>query len=348
MRLVFPRSTFILRAVPLLCALIAAAQASEPVSLESLAAPLLQARTYCESGKWGTRFPGAPSWTETRYRVCADSDGRFKYVENPGQPGQLEIWSDGRRLYRYVEYGRGFQQHDLSERAAEHWYDRPRETAPALHSRLFRWATRSPAGLDLLGSLRDYRVNDGLSDPRQTVYELRDSDGRGSARIHVAAADGAIVRYESWYDGALRGYLEITAREVDRPLADSEVGREVPLLTRYSPGNNLPVFLAGLFVVVAIAGLVFWTWIFARAEDPETAARVPRRLWRIFAWALAVVTALLGLLAVVTWGGSGHPPAIFFVMAMAAWAAIAFGLAACFLLASHAGRALARRQKSEG
>ncbi len=329
-----------LHVVALLHAVVAAAQAAEPVPLESLAAPLLKVQTYCESGKWGTRFQTDPSFQETHYRVCAHRDGRFKYIEHPGQPQQLVIWSDGRTLHRYVEYGRSYQWHDLSGRSAGHAYDRPRETVPALHSRLFRWATRSPAGLDLPGSLRGYRVSDELSDPRHTVYELRDSDGRGGARIRVAAADGAIVRYERWYDGTLRGYVEITAREVDRPLADSDIGHKVPLLARYSPGNNLPVFIAGLFVAVAIVGLAFWTWLFARAEDPEDAVRLRRRLWRILAWALAVVATLLGVLTVATWGGSGHPPAIVYVRVMAWLAAIAVGQATCFLLSSYAGQAL--------
>ena len=330
---------------PLLCAAIAVAQASEPVPLESLAAPLLQARTYCESGKWGSRIGSDPSIGETRYRVCAHGDGRFKYVESPGQPHELVIWSDGRRLHRYVVYGRGYQQYDLDKPNAHHTYDRPRETVPALHSRLLRAATRGPAGLDLLGSLRGYRINDELSDPRQRVYELWDGDRRGGARIRVAVADGSINRYESWYDGTLRSYVEITEREVGRQLADSELGHEVPLHARYSPANNPRVFIAGLFVIAAIAGLVLWTWLFARAEDPEGIARLRRRLWRIFAWALAVVAALLGLLAAVTWGGSGHPPAIVYVMGMAMLAAIAFGLAACFLLVSYAGQALARLGK---
>ncbi len=335
----------ILLVVPLLYAVIAAAQASEPVPLESLAAPLLQARTYCESGKFGARIVSDPSIGETHYRVCAHSDGRFKYVENPGQAHQLVIWSDGRRLHRYVEYGGGYQQHDLAERGAEHVYDRPRETVPALHSRLFRWATRSAAGLDLLGSLRGYRINDELSDPRQTVYELWDNDRRAGARIRVAAADGAIVRYENWYDGTLRGYVEITAREAGRPLADSELGHEVPLMTRYSPGNNFPVFVSALFVVTAIAGLAFWTWLFARAENPEDIAHLRRRLWRLFAWAFVAAATVLGLLAVATWGGSGHPPAIVYVMLMAMLAAIAFGLAACFLLSSYVGQALSGKSK---
>jgi hypothetical protein len=330
--------------VPLLYAVIAVAQAAEPVPLESLAAPLLKARTYCESGKWATWFQADPSFSETHYRICAHSDGRFKYVQNPGRPGQLEIWSDGRILHRYVDYGRGYQQYDLSERAAEDWYGRPRETVPALHSRLFRWATRSPAGLDLLGSLRGYQINDALSDPRHTVYEHWDSDRRGGARIQVATADGAIVRYENWYDGTLRSYIEITARQVDQLVADSELGQEVPLTARYSLQNNPRAFVAGLFAVAVIAGLVFWTWLFARAEDPENVARVRRRLWRLFAWALAGVAALLGFLAAITWGGSGHPPAIFYVMGLAVLAAIAFGLAACFLLASYVGQALAGKK----
>ena len=166
-------------------------------------------------------------------------------------------------------------------------------------------------------------------------------------RIRVAAADGAIVRYENGYDGTLRGYIETTAREVGRPLADSELGHEVPLMTRYSPGNNLPVFVSALFVVTAIAGLAFWTWFFARAESPEDVASVRRRLWRLFAWALAAVATLLGFLTVVTWGGSGHPPAIVYVMVMAMLAAIGFGLAACFLLMSYLGQVVAGRSKSE-
>jgi hypothetical protein len=325
--------------VPLLSAFIAAAQAAEPVPLGSLAAPLLKAQTYCESGKWGVRIGSDPSMGETRYRVCAHGDGRFKYVENPGQPHELVIWSDGRRLHRYVVYGRSYQQYDL---ARQHAYERPREAVPVLHSRLFRAATRRGAGLDLLGSLRGYRINDKLSDPRQAVYELSDSDRRRSERIRVAVADGSINRYESWYDGTLRSYFEITERQVNPPLADSELGHEVPLHARYSPGNNLPVFVGGLFALAAIIGLALWTWLFARAENPEDVARVRRRLWRIFAWALGVVATLLGLLAVVTWGGSGHPPAIVYVMVMAIWAAIAFGLAACFLVLSYAGQALAR------
>ena len=71
------------------------------------------------------------------------------------------------------------------------------------------------------------------------------------------------------------------------------------------------------------------------------------RLWRIFAWALAAVTAMLGFLAVVTWGGSGHPPAIFFVMGLAMLVAIAFGLIACFLLSSYAAGALTRKKASD-
>jgi MFS family permease len=116
----------------------------------------------------------------------------------------------------------------------------------------------------------------------------------------------------------------------------------VPLLVRYSPQNDAPVFVAGLFVVTALAGLAFWARLFARAEHPEDAVRVRRRLWRLFAWAFAAVAAVLGLLAAVTWGGSGHPPAIVYVMAMGVLAAIGFGLGACFLLSSYVGQAFSR------
>ena len=121
-------------------------------------------------------------------------------------------------------------------------------------------------------------------------------------------------------------------------------------MTRYSLGNNFPAFVSALFVVAAFAGLVFWIWFFARAEDPEDAASVRRRLWRYFAWAFAAVVTVLGLLAVATWGSSGHPPAIVYVMVLAMWAAIAFGLTACFLLSSYVAQPLSavfRRQTTE-
>jgi hypothetical protein len=324
----------------LLHAAIASAQA--PAPLDSLAAPLLKARTYCETGKWGATIDANFS-TEARYRICASSDGRFKYVENPEEPTQLVIWSDGRILHRYVEYGGGYQEYELSDRNAGYSYHKPEERTPALHSRLLREATRGAAGLDLLASLRDYRVSGELSDAQRVAYEFQSSDQRSSERIYVAAADGAFVRHERWYNGIRRGYVEVATREIDRPLSDSDISHQVPLLTRYSSRNNPAAFVAGLFILSAIAGLAFWTWMFFRSGDPESVVGLRRHLWRYFMYALASVAALLGLLAIATWGGSGHPPAIVYVLLMAVLAAIAFGLMAVFLLASYAGQVVARR-----
>lgn len=326
-----------------LCAVLATvAQAAEPVPLESLATPLLRAQTYCESGSFGATTSPNESLPEHRYRVCAHRDGRFKYVESPGQPSQIVTWSDGRTVHRYVEYSRNYQRHGLGARSD--FYERPREAAPALHSRLFRVATRGGAGLDLLGSLRGYQVNAELSDARQTVYERRNDDPRGSERIRVATADGAIVRHESLYNGIVRGYVELAARQVDQPLADAELAYEVPLLWRYSLQNNAPVFISGLFVLTALAGLAFWARRFARAEHPYDVVSARRRLWRLFAWAFGGVAAMLGLLAAMTWGGSGHPPAIAYVMVLGVLAAIGFGLVACFLLLSYVAQAFTRKR----
>src|SRR5262245_15160484 len=105
----------------------ASAQTPAPTSLESLAAPLLKAQTYCESGKFGSRIGPDTVVPDTSYRVCASNDGRFKYIENPGQPYQLVIWSDGKSLHRFVEYGGGYQRFELADREAGHQYDRPNE-----------------------------------------------------------------------------------------------------------------------------------------------------------------------------------------------------------------------------
>jgi len=326
----------------LFAALATAAQATEPPPIESLAVPLLQARTYCETGKFGFSVGSDASLPQHHYRVCAHRDGRFKYVESPGQASQIVTWSDGRTLHRYVEYSRNYQRRDLAERAADHFYDEPGEKVAALHSRLLRQVTRRGAGLDLVGSLRDYRVNGELSDARQTVYERPANDRRGSERIRVTTADGVIVRYESVHDGAVRGYVEIAARQVGQPLGDADLAYEVPLYARYSPQNNALVFFSGVFVLTALVGLAYWARRFARAEHPYDVVSARRRLWRLFGWAFGATALLLGLLAVLTWGGSGHPPAIVYVMVLAVLAGAGFGLVACFLLPSYVAQALRR------
>ena len=322
-----------------------AADAAEPVPLESLAAPLLKARTYCESGKWGASIAANEPLAGSAYRVCAHQDGRFKYVQDPGQPQQIMRWSDNRKLHRYVEYGRGYQSYELDTLSAGHEYGKTRERAPALHSRLFRSATRTGAGLDLPGSLRDYQANPQLSDDRQTTYERFDSDRRGGSRIRVNAADGALVRYESLYGGVVRGFVEVSAREVDRPLTDADLSHEVPLSVRFSLQNNVPAFVAGLFAATALASLAFWSIRFSRNRGIGEFADTRRRLWRYLAISLVVVGGLLALLAALTWGGSGHPPAIVYVAVLAFWAAIGFGLGASFLAASYLAQALVVRKK---
>jgi hypothetical protein len=159
--------------------------------------------------------------------------------------------------------------------------------------------------------------------------------------------DGAIVRYEYLWHGILRGYVEIASREVDRPLTDADLAQEVPVWVRYSLENNRPVFAGGLFVLAALAGFAFWAWRFSRAEHWYDVVTLRRQLWRIFAWAFVGAAALLGLLAAVTWGSPGHPPAIVFVIGLAGLAGIGFALIACFLLVSYASQALWARQPRE-
>src|SRR5262249_36053244 len=146
-------------------------------------------------------------------------------------------------------------------------YDKPREKIPAMHSRLLRSAALVGIGVDLIFSLSHHKANAELSDAGRTAYVYQSHDPRRVYRAYVT--NGAIVRHEDWYDGILRSYVEIKAPEVDRPLADSDLSHPVPLLTRYSWSNNPVVFISGLFAVIAAAGLAFWAWIFASAEDRE-------------------------------------------------------------------------------
>lgn len=315
--------------------------AQEP--LDALVAPLLKAQTYCESGTWGASVAPDIPLSKNTYRVCAHRDGRFRSDVAPGRPEQLTIWSDGRRVHRYVPYSRAYQSHELGGIDAEHIYEKPVVSAPALHSRLIRWMVRGGPSSEPADALRDYRVSPGLSDERRTVHERISRNGHTASRIVVT--DGALRRLEDYYDGRLTGYVEVASRELDRTLAESELAYDLPLLVRVLPGNNLAAFLGIVFAAVVLPAFGLWMHCFARATDPFDVVRLRARLWRAFARAFAATAVALGLLAALTWGGSGHPPAIAYVTIMAFWAAVAFGLLAGVLLASYPAQRMARHMR---
>ncbi|MNC87473.1 hypothetical protein D3C83_32020 [compost metagenome] len=90
-----------------------------------------------------------------------------------------------------------------------------------------------------------------------------------------------------------------------------------------------------LAIAVLLAGFGVWGRAFSRAEDPDDVVHYRGRAWRFLLWAFLGTVALLAALTAATWGGSGHPPAIAYVMVLAVFAAIGFGLAAAFVLASY-------------
>ena len=124
------------------------------------------------------------------------------------------------------------------------------------------------------------------------------------------------------------------------PLADAELRHDVPLLARYSLMNNPQVFMGGLVLAAGILGTAFWTLLLVLGMNLATKRR---RLWRAQAWAVGVIAVLLGVLAVLTAGGGGHPPAIVYVYVLGIWCAVVFGMSALFTLASYPVEFVARR-----
>jgi hypothetical protein len=321
-----------------------AALAQEPVSIESVAARYLAAKTYCETGKWAMRYEHAQSISPPiAFAACAHQDGRFKHVEHADRERKIINWSDGTRFHRYSEYGRHYNDYPLTDHYVAVWGYR-QETLPALHSRLFTWD--SARGKDMLGALPSYRPSPALSTPEYWVFERPGEDGKSSERLRVSVKDRAIVRYESLRGGEVMRYVEITSQEIDRTLADADLSHEVPFFARYSLQNDPKVFIAGLFAAALAAGTLFWGWLFIRATDREDVVRKRRRLWKIQLWALVAAVALLAILALITSiaGDTGHPPAIVFVMILALWAAVGFALTACFTLASYPMQLLFRER----
>lgn len=316
------------------------AVASEATSIEPFVARYLKAHTYCETGKWGIRTDAKQGYAETAFRGCAHQDGRFKFVEHIDRDRQVYNWSDGRKFYRHSEYGDFYKELALGAlEFTPSWTYRP-EAQPAMHSLLFVWIA-PPRGFD------SFKVASALATPQHTAFE-RITQPREALRFWVSNKDGSIVRYERLLDGAVMVYVDIASQQINLPIADADLTHAPPLLTRYSLGNNLPVFIVGLLGIAALAGALVWTWIFARAEYLADVAAGRQRLWKIQVWALVAAVVILGALAALTASGhdSGHPPAIVLVWILGFWAAIAFALAACFTLTSYLVELIFRRRRA--
>jgi hypothetical protein len=315
-------------------ALSGAAIAQEP-SLGPVAERYERAATYCETGKWGFRTEVKYPFQETDFRGCAHRDGRMKYVEHIDRDRQVYTWADAAGFYRYSEFG-SFYKTYTDRDFPTHWGFR-RERVPALNSRIFAWDLDHLEKRDSLRGLAAYKPNSARSTPERTVFErFQDAQERRGERLYLSNREQTLVRYEELKDGVVIRYAEVAA-QLDGPVAEADLAHQAPFWVRFSLSNNQPVFLGALFALAALLSLGVWAWLFAHAQDAQAVLDGRRKLWRFQLIALGVTVALLGVLAVlsIVSPGSGHPPAIFAVFVLAFWAALGFGLLACFTLASY-------------
>lgn len=313
--------------------------AEEPISIESIAAGYFSSASYCDAGKRGRRDdPGRPYTEELSFERCARRDGRFKYVERRAHSGVSANWSDSKRYYRYLEHGRRYQE--LSFDDPYGLYKDRSQIFPVFVFELFSADPR-----DLLDTakrarhLQSYTASSALSTPQYSVFErfeaLTSSEHARRERIWVLNANRSIVKYEWLNDAGVLRFAEITSREVNRPLTDADLWYDAPLLARYSLSNNPAVFFTGLIVAAGLVGALFWGWLLSRTAAVEKVLRKRKFLWRLQLMSFGVVAIALGGLAALTWGDGGHPPFIVIVYGLGIWCAVAFGMTACFILASY-------------
>ncbi len=315
----------------------------EPISIESIAAGYFSAISYCDAGKWGRRDEPGQRYTEELFERCARRDGRFKYVEKREQGAILVNWSDSKQYYRYLPHGRRYQELSFDDPFLfGHYRDRS-QIFPVFVFKLFSADPRRLGDeAERARYLQSYAANSALSTPQYTVFERSETLTNSAnvkivwrERLWVLNANRSIVKFERLKDEDVLHFVEITSREVDRPLTDAELWYEAPLLARYSALNNLPVFITGLIVAASLLGVLFWGWLLARATATEEVLRKRKRLWRWHLISFGGVAIVLAALAALSAGGGGHPPAIVYVYVLGLWCAVAFGMTACFILASY-------------
>jgi len=300
--------------------------------------------SYCDAGKRGWRDePGQPYVQELTFERCARRDGRFKYVETNPHSRATVNWSDGKQYYRYLEYGRRYQELSFDDGSLfGHYRDRS-QIYPVFVFGLF---TADPRDLIDRASraryLQSYALSHALSTPQYSVFERSETLANSAnvrivwrERLWVLNANRSIVRFERLKDEDVLRFVEITSREVNRPLTDADLWHEAPLSARFSLSNNPVAFIAGLHAAAALVGALVWGWLLFHTPSIEDLLAKRARLWRWVFWTVGAIAAALAALAAATSGGGGHPPAIVYVWVLALWCAVAFGLSACFILASY-------------
>lgn len=320
------------------------AASQDTLTMESIAAAYFNATSYCDSGRRGARIAPGDPFMEERFERCAHRDGRFKYVEMRGQGIHELRWSDAERFYRYLPYYRRYQAFPFGNRYMHFEHYRARDQVfPVFVFGLFASGQGDIAdNAERTRYLKSYAINPALSTSLHTVFERSTAFTTGTnvnmvmrTRLWVLNATRAIVKYEQITNEDVMHFVEITSSTFNRVLTDADLRYDAPLLARYSLSNNLPVFIGGLIVAAGLLGALFWGWRFARAAHIEDVLDKRKRLWRWQFIGFGGLAILLAVLAAITAGGSGHPPAIAYVYVLAIWCAVAFSMTACFTLASY-------------
>jgi hypothetical protein len=314
-----------------------------PISIESIAAGYFSASSYCDAGKWGMRDEPGHRYTEELFERCAHRDGRFKYVEKREQGAITVNWSDSKQYYRYLPLGRRYQELSFDDPYLfGHYRDRTQIFPVFVFSLFSADPLRLGDKTERARYLQSFAVNSALSTPQYTVFESSTTLANSAnvnivwrERLWVLNANRSIVKFEQLKNEDVLRFVEITSREVDRPLTGADLWYDAPLLARYSASNNLPVFIGGLIIAASLLGALFWGWLLARATAIEEVLRKRKRLWRWQLISFGGVAIVLAALAALTAGGGGHPPAIVYVYVLGVWCVVAFGMTACFILASY-------------
>lgn len=321
---------------------------AQETTLEAVAARYLAAETYCDAGKRSQRWEPQQAMQGEPFTRCAHRDGRFKHVESAGSPHEVVNWSDGEKHHRYFRHNRLYQEHSFDD--AMH-FDLYRNRAELIPVFLLRPFSSEPRNLtekqNRTSYLRSFKPS-ALSTPEYSVFERMNLTYPGNGeRIWVRKSDQVIVKHEAIERDTVMRVVEISRAEFNRPLAPADLSFDAPVSARFSLQSNPVAFVILLFIVAAIAGAGLWGWLFAQAPDPADVVHKRGRLWRFQLWALLAVAALLAILAVATSIGpdKGHPPAIVIVFVLAFWAAVAFGLAACFTALSYPAQWLFARRR---
>ena len=262
-------------------------------------------------------------------RRCYTRDGRYKRIEQVARNGYRDVrWGDVAHAYSWSTLPDGSTNH-YAEQPARTFSDagHPEGLAARVLSPFLPSERTDDQARDTLRSM------DAIENGAETIILQRQHKSPAGTnvvdRVWVRQADGFVVRAEETWDGRVASSATLVEARANPTLTRADLTESAPFFQRYSLKTRPMEFTGGLALLSFLVGIAL-----------SVGWRRPRnwrRIWLVYAKGIGITIALLVVLALLSLGSGGHPPAIVVPMILGLLAGVAALTLAALMLGIQMG-----------